>query len=37
VTPDKLTSTQFMWRPPQPVEDIDTAGPALVYEVSRTA
>ena len=37
VTPDKLTFTQFMWRPPQPVEEIDTMKPALVYEVPRKA
>jgi hypothetical protein len=35
VTPDKLTFTMFMWCPPQPVEDIDTMQPALVYEVPR--
>jgi hypothetical protein len=32
-TPDKLTFTLFLWRPPQPVEEIDTMQPALVYEV----
>ena len=37
VTPDKLTFTLFMWRPPQPVEEIDTMKPALVYEVPRKA
>ena len=37
VTPDKLTFTMFMWRPPQPVEEIDTMKPALVYEVPRKA
>jgi len=26
-----------MWRPPQPVEEIDTMKPALVYEVPRKA
>jgi hypothetical protein len=30
-----MTFTQFMWRPPQPVEDIDTMQPALLYEVPR--
>jgi len=37
VTPDKMTFTQFMWRPPQPVQEIDTMRPALVYEVPRRA
>jgi hypothetical protein len=32
VTPDKITFSGFMWRRPQPVEDIDMK-PALVYEV----
>jgi len=31
------TLRQFMWRPPQPVEEIDTMTPALVYEVPRKA
>ena len=35
VTPDKLTFSVFVWRPPQPVEEIDTMKPALVYEVPR--
>ena len=35
VTPDKLTFRVFMWRPPQPVAEIDTMQPALVYEVPR--
>jgi hypothetical protein len=37
VTPDKMTFTVLMWRPPQPVADIDTMRPALVYEVPRSA
>jgi hypothetical protein len=37
VTPDKLTFTIFMWRPPQPVTEIDTMQPALVYDVPRKA
>ena len=37
VTPDKLTFTLFLWRPPQPVEEIDTMTPVLVYEVPRKA
>jgi len=35
VTPDKLTFAMFTWRPPQPVEEIDTMKPVLVYEVPR--
>jgi hypothetical protein len=35
VTPEKLTFTMFMWRPPQPMTEIDTMKPALVYEVPR--
>ncbi len=37
ITPDKMTFSIFMWRPPQPVEEIDTMKPALVYEVPRKA
>ncbi len=37
VTPDKITFSVFLWRPPQPVEEIDTMKPALVYEVPRKA
>lgn len=37
VTPDKLTFTQFVWRPPQRVEEIDTMKPVLVYDVPRKA
>jgi hypothetical protein len=37
VTPEKLTFTHFMWRPPQAVAEIDTMKPALVYEVPRKA
>jgi dihydropteroate synthase len=29
VTPDKITFTVFMWRPPQPVDEIDTMKPAV--------
>jgi hypothetical protein len=36
VTPEKLVFQIFVWRPPQPVEEIDTMKPALVYEVPRT-
>ena len=32
-----LGFTVFMWRPPQPVTEIDTMKPALVYEVPRKA
>jgi hypothetical protein len=35
VTPDKVTFTMFLWRPPQPISDIATMKPALVYEVAR--
>jgi hypothetical protein len=35
VTPDKLTFSVFMWRPPQPVDVIDTMEPVLVHEVPR--
>jgi len=35
VTPRKVTFTQFMWRPPQRIEEIDTMKPAFVYEVPR--
>jgi len=37
VTPDTMTFSIFLWRPPQPVEEIDTMSPALVYEVARKA
>jgi len=37
VTPDKMTFSQFMWRPPQSIEEIDTMKPALVYDVPRKA
>jgi hypothetical protein len=37
VTPQKLTFTLFTWRPPQPVDEIETMKPALVYEVPRPA
>jgi len=35
VTRDKMTSTHFMWRPPQAIAEIDTMPPARVYEVAR--
>jgi len=34
VTLDKITFTLFVWRPPQPVEEIDTMTPVLVYDVT---
>ena len=37
VAGDKVTFTHFMWRPPQPIAEIDTMQPALVYEVPRKA
>lgn len=36
VTPEKIRFSMYMWRPPQPVEEIDTMKPALIYEVPRT-
>jgi len=35
VTPDRIVFTLFMWRPPQPIGEIDTMKPALTYEVRR--
>jgi len=35
VTPERMTFSIFTWRPPQPVEEIDTMRPALVYSVPR--
>ena len=35
VTPEKMTFLLFTWRSPQPVGEIDTMKPALVYEVPR--
>jgi len=35
VTADKMTFTMFVWRPPQPIEEIDAMKPALVYDVTR--
>jgi hypothetical protein len=35
LTPDKMTFMIFMWRPPQPVEEIDIRKPTLVYDVPR--
>jgi len=32
---DKITISIFLWRPPQPIEEVDTMQPALVYEVPR--
>jgi hypothetical protein len=37
VTPDKLTFSQFTWRPPQAVEEIATMSPVTVYEVPHPA
>jgi hypothetical protein len=37
LTPDKVTFAMFVWRPPQPVEEIDNMKPVLVYEVARKA
>lgn len=35
ITPDQMTFSIYVWRPPQPVEEIDTMQPALVYTVAR--
>lgn len=35
ITPDKVTFTMFLYRPPQDPAEIDTMKPALVYEVLR--
>ncbi|HUP09876.1 MAG TPA: hypothetical protein VMU47_22145 [Caldimonas sp.] len=37
VTTDAMTFSIYTWRPPQPVEDIATMKPALVYAVPRSA
>jgi hypothetical protein len=34
-SPGKVTFRMFLWRPPQPISDIATMEPALVYEVAR--
>ncbi len=35
VTPDRLTFSLYLWRPPQPIDAIATLSPAFVYEVDR--
>lgn len=35
VTAQSITCRLFTWRPPQPLEDIDTMAPALIYEIPR--
>lgn len=37
VTPEKLVFSLYMWRPPEPVEAIDTLAPAVVYDIPRGA
>ena len=37
ITPEKMTFTMFMYRPPQDPAEIDTMKPAMVYEVMRHA
>jgi hypothetical protein len=37
VTPEKIPFQLFTWRPPQPIGEIDTMKPALVYEVPHKA
>ena len=32
---DKIVFSMYMWRPPQPVDEIDSMEPALAYEVAR--
>jgi len=33
VTPEKMTFRLFVWRPPQPAEEIDTMEPVMTYDV----
>lgn len=35
VTPERRTCRPYRWRPPQPVEAIDTMGVAVVHEIAR--
>ncbi|MBO9695217.1 MAG: hypothetical protein J7499_03380 [Sphingopyxis sp.] len=37
VTPETVKFSLFTWRPPQPVEEIDTMTPVFVHEVARPA
>lgn len=37
VTPQTITCRIFTWRPPQPLEEIDTMAPAAIYEIRRPA
>lgn len=37
VTPDKLVFSIYLWRPPEPIEAIETLQPVLNYEVPRGA
>jgi hypothetical protein len=35
ITPEKVSAKMFLWRPPQPVEEIDALQPVLTYEAGR--
>jgi hypothetical protein len=35
VTPDQMTFSLYVWRPPQPIEDIDSMAPAFTHVVRR--
>lgn len=37
ITPQSITCRIFTWRPPQPLDEIDTMAPAAVYEIVRVA
>jgi hypothetical protein len=37
ITPELMTFSIYIWRPPQPLEEIDTMKPVLVYTVPRRA
>ncbi|GGC95276.1 hypothetical protein GCM10011396_48300 [Undibacterium terreum] len=35
ITPEKMVFSLYVWRPPEPVENIDSMQPTVVYEVAR--
>lgn len=37
VTPEKMTFSLYTWRDPQPLTEIDSMTPTLIYEVPRKA
>ncbi|WP_298702924.1 hypothetical protein [uncultured Variovorax sp.] len=37
ITPEKMSFSLYLWRPPEAVEAIDSLAPAIVYEVPRRA